>query len=63
MLAAYAILVLCNVVPEAPNNIAQDKTQAIQAMSFEFCLHMYISGLLRQKIESYAFFTVKIGWN
>ena len=36
MLAAYAILVLCNnVVPEAPSNIAPEKIQAIQAMSFE----------------------------
>ena len=35
MLGAYAILVLCNVVPEAPSNIAQEKIQAIQAMSFE----------------------------
>ena len=32
MLAAYVILVLCNVVPEAPSNIAQEK---IQAMLFE----------------------------
>ena len=35
MLAAYAILVLCIVVPEAPSNIAPEKIQAIQAMSFE----------------------------
>ena len=52
MLAAYAILVLCNVVPEAPSNIAQDK---IQAMSFELCLHMYISGLSRQKNRKLCF--------
>ena len=41
MLAAYAILVLGNVVPKAPSNIAPDKIQAIQAMSFELCLRMY----------------------
>ena len=35
MLAAHAILVLCNVVPEAPSNIAQEKNQAIQTMLFE----------------------------
>ena len=35
MLAAYAIFVLWNVVPEAPSNIAQEKIQAIQAMSFK----------------------------
>ena len=35
MLTAYAILVLCNVVPEAPRNISQEKIQAIQGMSFE----------------------------
>ena len=35
MLAACAILVLCNVVAEAPSNIAQENIQAIQAMSFE----------------------------
>ena len=32
MLVAYAILVLCNVAPEAPSNIEQEK---IQAMSFQ----------------------------
>ena len=32
---AYAILVLCNVAPEAPSNIAQKKIQVIQAMLFE----------------------------
>ena len=32
MLVAYAILVLCNVAPEAPSNIEQEK---IQAMLFE----------------------------
>ena len=35
MLAAYAILVLCNIIPEAPSNIEQNKIQAIQAMSVE----------------------------
>ena len=35
MLMAYAILVLCNVVPEAPSNIAHEKIQVIQAMLFE----------------------------
>ena len=40
MLAAYVILVLCNVVPEAPSNIAQEKIQAIQAMLFE--QHLFI---------------------
>ena len=54
MLPTYAILVLCNVVPEAPSNIAQEKIQAIQAMSFEQHLvtlftYVYISGPSRQK--------------
>ena len=36
MLVAYAILVLCNAVPEeAPSNTAQEKIQAIQAMLSE----------------------------
>ena len=35
LLTTSAILVLCNVVPEAPNNISQEKIQAIQGMSFE----------------------------
>ena len=35
MLAVYAIFALWNVVPEAPSNIAQEKIQAIQAMSFK----------------------------
>ena len=55
MLAAYAILVLCNVVPESPSNIAQDKIQAIQGMSFELYLHMYISGLSSQKNRKLCF--------
>ena len=29
MLTAYAVLVLCNVVPEAPSNISQEKVQTI----------------------------------
>ena len=29
MLTAYAILVLCNVVPEVPSNISQEKVQTI----------------------------------
>ena len=54
VLPTYAILVLCNVVPEAPSNIAQEKIQAIQAMSFEQHLvtlftYVYISGPSRQK--------------
>ena len=52
MLTAYAILVLCNVVPEAPSNISQEKNQAIQGMLFEqhlIMLYMYISGSSRQK--------------
>ena len=53
MLAVYAIFALWNVVPEAPSNIAQEKIQAIQAMSFNnnwsLSLHMYISGPSRQK--------------
>ena len=36
ILVDYAILVLCNILPEAPSNTAQEKNQAIQAMSFEF---------------------------
>ena len=35
MLTDCAILVLCNVFPEAPSNISQEKNQAIQGMSFE----------------------------
>ena len=35
MLAAYAILVLYNVVPKAPSNIAQETIQAMQAISSE----------------------------
>ena len=35
ILVAYAILVVCNVVPEAPSNIAQKKIQTVQAMLFE----------------------------
>ena len=35
MLTAYAILVLCNVVPEASRNISQEKVQANQGMLFE----------------------------
>ena len=38
MLTAYPILVLCNVVPEAPRNISQGKILAIQGMSFE-CIY------------------------
>ena len=55
MLAAYALLALCNVAPEASSNIAQDKTQAVQAMLFEFLVHMYISGLSRQKYRKLCF--------
>ena len=35
MLTAYAILVLCNIVSEAPSNISQEKIQAMQGVSFE----------------------------
>ena len=35
ILTAYAILVLCNVVPETPSNISQENIQIIQGMSFE----------------------------
>ena len=35
VLMVHAILVLCNVVPEAPSNISREKFQAIQGMSFE----------------------------
>ena len=58
-LAAYAILVLCNVVPEAPSNIAQDKIQAMQAISTEqylitlftyvYMFHIYIYQVLHVK--------------
>ena len=35
ILTAYAILVLCNVVTEAPSNISQQNIQTIEGMSFE----------------------------
>ena len=35
VLTAYAILVLCNVVTEAPSNISQENIQTIEGMSFE----------------------------
>ena len=41
MLAAYAILALCIAVSEAPSNIAQEKTQAIQAMLFEHLVNLF----------------------
>ena len=55
MLAAYAIFVLWNVVPEAPSNIAQEKIQAIQAMPFKQQLvtvftYVYIRSLTSKKI-------------
>ena len=54
MLTAYAILVLCNVVPQAPSNISQEKNHAIQGMLFEQHLvtlfkYVYISGPSSQK--------------
>ena len=53
MLAAYAILVLCNVLHEAASNIAQE-IQAIQATSFEQHLvtvftYVYISSVTSKK--------------
>ena len=35
MITAYAILVLCNVVPEASSYISQEKPQVIQGMLLE----------------------------
>ena len=60
MLAAYAILVLCNVVPEAPSNIAQEKNQAIQTMSFEQDLvtlftEVYIRSFMSKKYINLCF--------
>ena len=54
MLTAYAILVLCIVVPQAPSNISQEKNHAIQGMLFEQHLvtlftYVYISGPSSQK--------------
>ena len=48
---AYAI---CNVLPQAPSNISQEKNHAIQGMLFQQHLvtlftYVYISGPLRQK--------------
>ena len=52
MLTAYAILVLCDVVPEALSNILQEKIQAIQGMSFEHLVftYVYIRSLTSKKI-------------
>ena len=55
MLMVYAILVLCNVVPEATSNISQEKFQAIQGMSFEQDLvmlftYVYIRSFTSRKI-------------
>ena len=52
MLMAYAILIVCNVVPEAPSSISHEKIQAIQKIRLNSIwsrsLHMYISGPSRQ---------------
>ena len=52
MLTAYAILVLCNVVPEGPSNISHEKIRQIQNIRLNsICSrssHMYISGPSRQ---------------
>ena len=43
---------LCNVSPEAPNDIAQEKIQAISSEQYLvtlFCLHIYVSGPSSQK--------------
>ena len=49
---AYAILIVCNVVPEAPSSISHEKIQAIQKIRLNSIwsrsLHMYISGPSRQ---------------
>ena len=54
MLPAYAILVLCNLVPEAPSNITQEifrQCRQCRLNNFwSLSLHMYISGPARQKI-------------
>ena len=55
MLTAYAILVLCNVVSEAPSNISLKKIQAIQGISFEQHLgtlftYVYIWSFTSKKI-------------
>ena len=61
MLVAYAVLVLCNVAPEAPSNIEQEK---IQAMSFQQHLitvftYVYTRYFMSGK-KKHAFFTMKI---
>ena len=52
MLTAFAILALCNVVPEDPSNISHEKNEAIQGIRLNsICsrfLQMYISGPSRQ---------------
>ena len=55
MLVAYAILVLCNAVPEAPSNTAQEKIQAIQTMLSEQHLvalltYVYVRSLTSKNI-------------
>ena len=52
MLAAYAMLVLSNVVPEAPSNIAQERNQAIQAMLFEQHLVTLLTYVYSRSITS-----------
>ena len=59
MLAAYAILVLCNVVPEAPSNMAQEKIQAMQSIlsgqhlvtlfTYVYMFHIWIYQVLHVK--------------
>ena len=56
MLTAYEILVLCNVVPEAPSNISQEKNQAIQGMLFKqhlvmFFIYVYIRSFMSKKYK------------
>ena len=56
MLVAYAVLVLRSVVPQAPSNIAQEKIQAMLAMSSEqhlltLFIYVYIRSFTSEKYK------------
>ena len=57
MLTAYPVLVLCNVVPEAPRNISQGKILAIQGMSFECIYQVLDVKKIFKVISSLTFYT------
>ena len=55
LLVAYSILVICNVILEAPSNIAQEKIQAIQESPFKqhwdtVFIYVYISSFTSKKV-------------